>query len=123
LLQRKSGCRWGQACPASLSKAKSAEAENGSATQHRPKQLAQSASRFRRARPRKGSVSLRFPDKASVLLLDQQRSLVVRLPDGSALPALPARGGTRAVSCGLAWSRLDRLAERGGWCLRRRSRR
>lgn len=41
--QRKSGCRLGQACPAALSIAKSAEAVNAGATQHSPKQLAVSA--------------------------------------------------------------------------------
>src|SRR5664279_4954117 len=64
-----------------------------------------------------------FPGQGECSPVGSQRRLVVRLPGGSALPAFRARGGTRAVSCGLAWSRLDRLAERGGWCPRRRSRR
>jgi hypothetical protein len=40
---RKSEPRFGQARPAGLSMAKSADAANAGATQHRPKQLAQSA--------------------------------------------------------------------------------
>lgn len=47
--QRKSARRCRHGCPASLSIAKSADAVNGSATQHNPKQLAQSA--WRRGRP------------------------------------------------------------------------
>ncbi|GAA2212228.1 hypothetical protein GCM10009850_076900 [Nonomuraea monospora] len=43
--QRKSSLRLWQGCPPALSTAKSAEAENGRATQHSPKQLSQSASR------------------------------------------------------------------------------
>src|ERR1019366_5547624 len=46
--QRESVCRWGQACPAGLLIAKSAEAEKAGATQHSPKQLWQSARRVRR---------------------------------------------------------------------------
>ena len=46
--QRKSDCRLGQACPAFLSIAKSAEAEKAGATQHSAKQLSQSARRLRR---------------------------------------------------------------------------
>jgi hypothetical protein len=47
--QRKSVCRWGQACPAGLLIAKSAEAEKAGATQHSPKQRSQSARRVRRS--------------------------------------------------------------------------
>lgn len=48
MAQRKSDCRFGQACPASLSMAKSAEAEKAGATQHSPKQRSQSARRLER---------------------------------------------------------------------------
>src|SRR5450759_1856944 len=44
--QRKSGRRLGQGCPASLSMAKSAEAEKAGATQHSPKQRSHSARRL-----------------------------------------------------------------------------
>jgi hypothetical protein len=47
--QRKSDRRWGQACPAFLVIAKSAEVEKAGATQHRAKQCPQSARRRRRA--------------------------------------------------------------------------
>jgi hypothetical protein len=43
--QRNPAPRFGQACPAGLSIAKSAEAANAGATQHSPKQRAQSARR------------------------------------------------------------------------------
>jgi hypothetical protein len=43
--QRNPSPRFGHACPAGLSMAKSAEAENAGATQHSPKQRAQSARR------------------------------------------------------------------------------
>src|SRR6266571_5145080 len=45
MAQRKSDCRFGHACPASLSMAKSADAEKAGATQHSPKQRSQSARR------------------------------------------------------------------------------
>src|SRR5690349_1188442 len=44
--QRKSCCRFLQGSPAFLLVAKSEDLEKGSATQHRPKQLLQSASRL-----------------------------------------------------------------------------
>src|SRR6266545_4342543 len=47
MAQRKSDCRFGQGFPASLSMAKSAEAEKAGATQHSPKQRSQSARRLR----------------------------------------------------------------------------
>src|SRR5471032_3120497 len=47
--QRKSGVRFGHACPAFLVIAKSAEAENAGTTQHRAKQLMQSARRLARS--------------------------------------------------------------------------
>jgi hypothetical protein len=46
--QPKPSPRFGHACPAGLSIAKSAEAANAGATQHSPKQRAQSARRTRR---------------------------------------------------------------------------
>ena len=52
---RKSGFRFGHACPAALSMAKSAEAANAGATQHSAKQRAQSARRLRRYPPEAGS--------------------------------------------------------------------
>src|SRR5882724_8530457 len=60
--QRKSDCRWGQACPASLSIAKSAEAEKAGATQHSPKQRSQSARRLRRPLSGKRSACSRSSD-------------------------------------------------------------
>src|SRR5438046_1392129 len=60
--QRKSDCRWVQACPAFLSIAKSAEAEKAGATQHSAKQFSQSACRLR---PSPGGASFpysRFSD-------------------------------------------------------------
>jgi hypothetical protein len=52
--QRKSDPRLGQACPASLSIAKSAEAKKAGATQHSAKQRSQSARRL--GRPWSGEV-------------------------------------------------------------------
>src|SRR5260370_34181155 len=49
--QRKSDCRFGQGCPASLLIAKSAEAEKAGTTQHSPKQRSQSARRLGRCPP------------------------------------------------------------------------
>src|SRR6266480_1941909 len=49
--QRKSRRRWGDACPAPLSMAKSAEAEKAGATQHSPKQRPQSARSLARCPP------------------------------------------------------------------------
>ena len=49
--QRKSRRRWGHACPAPLSMAKSAEAEKAGATQHSPKQRPQSARSLARCPP------------------------------------------------------------------------
>src|SRR5215468_1284295 len=49
---RKSARRWGQGCPAGLSIAKSADAENAGATQHSPKHRPQSARRTRCPPPR-----------------------------------------------------------------------
>ena len=54
--QRKSARRFGQGCPAGLSMAKSAEAANAGATQHNPKQRAQSARRSSRP-PRRAVLS------------------------------------------------------------------
>src|SRR5215475_6012504 len=51
---RKSARRWGQGCPAGLSIAKSADAENAGATQHSPKHRPQSARRTRCPPPRAG---------------------------------------------------------------------
>src|ERR1700689_3233488 len=51
MAQRKSGCRFGQGCPASLSMAKSAEAEKAGATQHSAKQRSQAARRLSRSLP------------------------------------------------------------------------
>src|SRR5258708_5439265 len=56
--QRKSDCRLGQACPAFFVIAKSAEAEKAGATQHRAKQLSQSARKLRR--PPSGAGSTYF---------------------------------------------------------------
>lgn len=47
--QRKFACRLGQACPASLFSAKSAETEKAGTTQHSAKQFSQSARRLRRS--------------------------------------------------------------------------
>src|SRR6266536_2546512 len=64
--QRKSACRFGQACPAGLSMAKSAEAEKAGATQHSPKQRSQSARRSRR-RPSGSGAAGRDPSGMGVL--------------------------------------------------------
>src|SRR5450759_1371108 len=60
--QRKSGRRLGQGCPASLSMAKSAEAEKAGATQHSPRQRSQSARRLRRRTSRSDDASSPYPD-------------------------------------------------------------
>src|SRR5665647_53596 len=80
MAQRKSGCRWGQACPAGLLIAKSAEAEKAGATQHSAKQLAQSARRS--GRPRSGA------DPVCSRLLDN-----VGGPFGQQLGFLACSGG------------------------------
>src|SRR5215472_16520453 len=68
MLQRKSGCRWGQAWPAFFVIGKSAETENVDATQHRAKHLSQSARRLRRPPSEADSASVCFSDNVCHLL-------------------------------------------------------
>jgi hypothetical protein len=94
MTHRKSGCRFGQGCPAGLSIAKSAEAENAGAAQHSPKQRAQSARRLSR------------PLSAQPELAGSRASVSPGLRDGQEyrLPLLrlmpPPPGDRSAVLCG-----------------------
>src|SRR5665647_1989039 len=69
--QRKSACRFGQACPAGLLIAKSAEDEKAGATQHSAKQLWQSALRPGRSPAAEGSSCSRISDNVCGLHLIQ----------------------------------------------------
>src|ERR1022692_941286 len=63
--QRKSGRRLGQACPASLSIAKSGDTENAGATQQSPKHRSQSARRSSRSRSGTSPAGSRASDNVS----------------------------------------------------------
>src|SRR5262245_56198149 len=120
MAQRKSGCRWGQACPASLSIAKSAEAEKAGATQHSPKQRSQSARRPRRALPGKGCECSRSSDNLCVSRVGP-RIPPARIPCAArrALPAALAfvllllAGVTPADAGGVTWERWRHVVDGG----------
>src|SRR5258708_2356108 len=112
--QRKSDCRWGQACPAFLLIAKSAEAEKVGATQHSAKHLSQSARRLRRPPSEASSAYLRFSDNVRgllfwvyVIIWDELETLTPNTEFFGRHPRsrLPIRASNKAVSLSLICSK------------------
>src|ERR1700716_4248135 len=104
--QRKSDFRLGQACPASLLIAKSAEAEKAGATQHSAKQRSQSARRLRRPLSGRGFACSRFSGNGVVSCwlesIDSRRAQVEALlsPGGCCRPfSLDAADSSAVVCC------------------------